>query len=349
MGNFCSFAAKLSTSQEVVSCGEDGSIALLDWQQAAVVQCWRGHERSVNRVAWVPSCQGVASASRDTSVRLWHVDKPEAVLTCRGHVLSVTGLAAFDELGWICSGARDCSMRLWDLSTGQQLSCSTLASNMVTFMRAIPGEPAVLQSSEDLQLRVWDLRTMQPAQATDPPHVNIPLCCDCSPDGLYFVTSCNGFDGSGCEAPALGSMSMAAAGPGNAAGDCSSGLRDEFGSSATGSSSGLRVASGSTDRTVRIWDAGTGQQLAQERLPAGHDDAAVTALAVLQRSNAGLGSAHQSTSVQSSTQHEHSTPSTCLCAATFAGDLQIWNSEAIAAADGLSGSVRLNALATTCS
>jgi len=86
----------------------------------------------------------------------------------------------------------------------------------------------VLQAGEDLHLRLWDTRTMLPQ------HSNIPLSCDMSLDGkflhsamlsivqlaaaprctcfdaalhcrldlhagLYFATSCNGFDGEGCE------------------------------------------------------------------------------------------------------------------------------------------------------
>ena len=39
-----------------------------------------------------------------------------------------------------------------------------------------------VQASEDLCLRVWDCRSMSVAQSlTGQP--NIPLCCDCSPDG----------------------------------------------------------------------------------------------------------------------------------------------------------------------
>ena len=44
---------------------------------------------------------------------------------------------------------------------------------------------ALIVTGEDLQLRLWDARTMQPAQLL-PAHTDIPLCCDCSNDGVQL-------------------------------------------------------------------------------------------------------------------------------------------------------------------
>lgn len=64
----------------------------------------------------------------------------------------------------------------------------------------MPGERAVAQTGEDLRVRVWDVRDFSAAAQTLEGHVNIPHCCDVSPDGNYLVSCSNGFDdGAGCE------------------------------------------------------------------------------------------------------------------------------------------------------
>ncbi len=173
------------------------------------------------------------SGSRDTSVKLWNRNSAEAAATYSAHALPVTGIAALEQQGHVCSGSRDCTLRLWDIASSAEVSCTSIPQNVVTFMKAVPGEAVVLQAGEDLHLRLWDSRTMQ-AVSLLPQHSNIPLSCDVSHDGkilhsamlsivqlaaaprctcfdvalhcmldlhagLYFATSCNGYDGDGCE------------------------------------------------------------------------------------------------------------------------------------------------------
>ncbi len=189
----------------------------------------------------------------------------------------------------------------------------------------------MLQAGEDLHLRLWDTCTMQ-AVSLLPQHSNIPLCCDVSHDGsaqcnaqhsavggssplnlfdaalqcmldlhagLYFETSCNGFDGDGCEvciwdrrelqqlwqwkghqqatAACIFRPNMCTASSASHAHLCSP--LTHFGSthpaanqSKVGKSTGcsqallkqpanLMVASASADRTVRVWQMGRQEEL----------------------------------------------------------------------------------------
>ena len=54
------------------------------------------------------------------------------------------------------------------------------------------------QGSEDLRLRLWDLRANRQPAMTLRTGDDIIKACAVSPDGRYFVTGHNGFDGVGC-------------------------------------------------------------------------------------------------------------------------------------------------------
>ncbi len=64
-----------------------------------------------------------------------------------------------------------------------------------------------MQTSEDLTLRVWDSRDRLKVAQEMKGSMCFPLCCDVSPDGMYFLTGCNGFGGggggSGCQLQVL--------------------------------------------------------------------------------------------------------------------------------------------------
>ena len=182
---------------EVLSCGEDRSVALTDWMDGKVLQRWQGHEKGVNCVLHAPLLDGAFSGSRDATVRQWKVGQPTAVQVLKGHELTVSAIALDDTNAQLCSGSRDSAVRLWDVATGATVSRAGVSRNVVTCMAWVPGERLVWQGSEDLRLRLWDVRTWQQPAAVLEGYVYFPLACAC--DGHYCLTGSNGFDGVGCE------------------------------------------------------------------------------------------------------------------------------------------------------
>eukprot|EP00698_Gefionella_okellyi_P003013 TRINITY_DN1283_c0_g1_i4.p1 TRINITY_DN1283_c0_g1~~TRINITY_DN1283_c0_g1_i4.p1 ORF type:complete len:678 (-),score=109.07 TRINITY_DN1283_c0_g1_i4:130-2163(-) len=58
----------------LVSCGQDKTVRLWDWQRATAVVQWVGHSRVVNQVAFVPNDPArVVSCSSDHSMKVWNV------------------------------------------------------------------------------------------------------------------------------------------------------------------------------------------------------------------------------------------------------------------------------------
>ena len=260
----------------------------------ALIHRWDAHPKPVTRVAHLPGANRVLTACRDGLVRSWSPgDETTPSTEFKGHALTVSGLAALEDIGKACTGSRDYTVRLWDLETADCVQTSKISRNVVSFVRRIPGEKTVIQASEDLRLRIWDVRDFTTPAQTFEGHVNIPHCCDVSEDGNYVISSSNGFDdGAGCEVKVwdrragkvlremrghgmsttccavLTSPAAAAAAAGGGAvergrsdGGEGGGFDDLKGSGGDGGGGGgglegMLVVSGSTDRSVKVWNAG---------------------------------------------------------------------------------------------
>lgn len=181
---------------------EDGSVRSVDWRSRQVVEVWKPHARSVNRL--VVGDKRVYSCSRDTTVAVstrteslgdaWRVSKLE------GHSLNVSTIAVNQQETSLCSGGRDTQTIMWDLATATAVARNTIPQNVITCSKWIPNEPLVVQGSEDLSLKVWDERTaLRTPVQTYRGYVYFALAVDVSADSRYILTSSKGFNGIGGE------------------------------------------------------------------------------------------------------------------------------------------------------
>ena len=264
---------------EVLSCGEDRSVALTDWMDGKVLQRWEGHEKGVNCVLHAPLLDGAFSGSRDATVRQWKVGQPKAVQVLKGHELTVSAIALDDTNAQLCSGSRDSTVRLWDVATGATVSRASVSRNIVTCMAWVPGERLVWQGSEDLRLRLWDVRTWKQPAAVLEGYVYFPLACAC--DGHFCLTGSNGFDGVGCELRLWDRRSLKEAVhkmDGHEQAVTGVAL---LGGGAAGSRP--RAVSGSRDGNLRLWDLDQGGCVGRGSLGDG-DGRGVTDLAAISTS-----------------------------------------------------------------
>ncbi|EDO29225.1 predicted protein, partial [Nematostella vectensis] len=154
-----------------------------------------------NRVVPSHSEELVYSASRDKTIRVWRIGDAshEAVAAYEGHSLVVTSIDLNMAQTLLFSGSRDNTVKLWDVATGTCVLENEISRNLVSCVKWVPDTSLVAQTGEDKTLRVWDTRNMDVA-ITYPRKNYIQTCCDCSSDGLYVLTSNNGFNRNGCEA-----------------------------------------------------------------------------------------------------------------------------------------------------
>jgi WD40 repeat protein len=165
----------------------------------------------------------------------------------------------------IASGSYDKTIRLWDALTGEELQTlkgHTLGVNSVSF--SPDGTRVVELVIHDQTIRLWDASTGEELH-TLKGHAGYVTSVNFSPDGTRFVLGTGTgppasiFDRSGVDLDLPVDLAVYAVSTGEEPhtfkGHTGPVLSVSF------SPDGTRIASGSHDQTIRLWDASTGEEL----------------------------------------------------------------------------------------
>ena len=237
--------------RRIVTAGADGKIALWTAGNAAPDRTFDGHTAPVAGVAVSADGKTLASASWDRTVRLWPLDGgPVRVL--EGHTQNVNGVAFTPDGKTVVSAGYDATLRLWPLAGGAP-NIVTLPSPLNAVVVAADGE--IVTGGADGKLyfisSAGDVRGSVQASAT--PVIALAM----SPDGRRIAAA--GIRGSvAIVARATGTVTQTLIGPGLPVW------------SVAFFPDGRTLLTGGADRTLRRWNADSGEPV--DSLVAGAPD-----------------------------------------------------------------------------
>jgi platelet-activating factor acetylhydrolase IB subunit alpha len=215
----------------LASGSEDYTIKIWDWELGELERTMRAHTKAVLDVDFGGPRGGtlLASCSSDLTIKLWDPsDEYKNIRTLTGHDHSVSavrfvpsGAAGSPSSGnLLVSASRDKTLRIWDVSTGY---CVKTISGHADWVRDV--SPSfdgrfLLSAGHDQTARIWDASNGE-LKATLLGHEHFIVCCVFATPASYVH---------------LASMA---------------GLKKP----PAASSSAEFVATGSRDKSIRIWDA----------------------------------------------------------------------------------------------
>jgi WD40 repeat protein len=264
-----------------------------------------GHTKDVTQLAYVAGGEKLASVNGGT-VRLWNTGREADPRVLRGHTSYVYGLAISPDGRTIASGGWDNAVRIWDAASGEQIAALPPLPGYVAALAISPDGTRLAGLVNGGALRIWNLATGKELKVLKGPSMfspGLPHRISFSPDGrtlaaggvhcIHLFDVETGTEKAFLPVPGV-LVRIAAFGPDGsrlAAGgrmggidifDVESGVVIQqmpvpgFVTDVVFSADGGRIATASTDRTVRLWDMATGEERAVLR---GHTNDDVFAVA----------------------------------------------------------------------
>jgi WD40 repeat protein len=303
-------AAFSPDDRRIVTASKDGIARIWDVATARPLAILSGHDGEVFGAAFSPDGRRIVTASEDGTARIWDSVTARLLVVLSGHEDFVQSPAFSPDGQRIVTASGDRTARIWDASTGKSIAVLSGHGDMVLEAAFSPDGRRIVTASEDETARIWGAASsMQLAVLSDPGdwgfdaayspdgrriaivsdetartvdagtfkqitglsgHEGMVRSVAFSPDGRRIVTASNDRTARIWDAASGVQLAVLSGhGAGLAADDESGNVR-----SAAFSPDGRRIVTASNDKTARIWDATTGNQLA---VLSGHAEAVRTA------------------------------------------------------------------------
>lgn len=233
----------------MASSGFDRQIFLWNvYGECENIHVMSGHSGAVLELHFSTDGERLYTASTDKTVGVWDVVAGVRVKRIKGHTSFVnTCCPARRGPPLVVSGSDDCSIKVWDARKKGEVHSlqTTYPVTSVAFNDTAEG---VMSSGVDNEIKFWDLRKGQPSFVLRG-HAETVTSLSLSPDGAYLAS--NGMDNT------VRAWDVRPYCPGERCTKVLVGHQHNFEQNlikCSWSKDGRKVASGSADRCVYIWD-----------------------------------------------------------------------------------------------
>jgi WD40 repeat protein/serine/threonine protein kinase len=142
--------------QVLASASDDDTVKLWSTRTGEELCTLRGHLKEVNSVAFSPDGQVLASASSDNTIKLWGARPGQELYTLRAHRGSSAKVAFSGDGMMLVAASNDGTIRLFNAFSGQELRMLRGHTAPVMSVTFAPDTHMVASASKDSTIKLWD-------------------------------------------------------------------------------------------------------------------------------------------------------------------------------------------------
>ena len=287
---------------QIASAGSDKTIKIWNISDGRCLKTITGHTNQIWSLTYHPDGQRIATGSDDQTVRIWNATDGKCLKIIQGYTNSVKSVQFTPNGKKLVSAHQDCTVKIWDVFSHQHLCTLKGHESPVLSVALHPESQLIASGSEDGTIKIWDIDKTKCLYSLSEHTADI-WGISFSPDGQLFASgsydktikiwrldqkicihTLKGYDDQiGAITFNPGGSLLATAGESAveiwdvASGNCVYILEEEEHKgrvkSVAFSPDGQLLVSGSTDRTIKIWDLHKRQLI---RNLTGHDASVVS-------------------------------------------------------------------------
>jgi len=153
-------------SKRLVSTAQDHTVRIWDADTGVPLALLDGHTEEVSEAAYLPDGKTLVSAARDNTVRFWDAELAERHNALRGHTNFVYDVAFHPDGERVASGAWDGTVRIWEATTGRQTALLNHSEKtIITGVAFHPAGQLLASIALDHKVRLWDLAASRQVHA----------------------------------------------------------------------------------------------------------------------------------------------------------------------------------------
>ena len=240
----------------IVSGGGDKTVRLWNARTGGNIGTLTGHTEAVLAVAYSPDGDTIVSAGRDKTVRLWDAHTGNNIKTLSGHKDIIVTVAYSPDGNTIVSGGWDGMLHRWDAATGEPLKSFEIYTGVLHFTRGhggaithttySPDGKTIATAGADGTMQWWDAHIGDNIK-TFTEYISGSRSITYSPDEKIIAVTVGGkvnlWNASGRHLKTL------------------KGHKEGYVAGITFSPDGDILVTGSSDKTARLWNVHTGENI----------------------------------------------------------------------------------------
>eukprot|EP01133_Synstelium_polycarpum_P000194 gene194-233_t len=227
----------------LVSASEDATMKVWDFDTGEFERTLKGHTNPVQDIDFDKTGNMMASCSADLTIKLWDFQTYECVKTLNGHDHNVSCVRFMPAGDQLVSSSRDKSIKVWEIATGYCVKTLTGHEDWVRKIIVSEDGTSVASCSNDQTARIWNLVKGE-CLMTFREHSHVVECLAYSPANIVEI-------------------------PGSLLSTPEGKAKAKVGAGGTSFGQSGYLATGSRDKTIKIWELATGRCL---QTYIGHDN-----------------------------------------------------------------------------